>query len=146
MPGRFEVVSRGPLVILDGAHNPEGAAAAGRVLEEEFTVDGRRVLVIGMLTGRDPASMLSGVRAATFDRVICCTPPSPRALPSDDLARAAQAMGIRADAAPTIETGLTWALRGADPADLVFITGSLYFVGAVRSLLGPDRPAGDGEA
>jgi dihydrofolate synthase / folylpolyglutamate synthase len=135
VPGRFEVMSRNPLVIIDGAHNPEGAEAAGAVLDEEFTVDGRRTLVIGMLTGRDPAAMLRGVRAASFDRVVCCTPPSPRALPSDELARAAHALGIRAEPAPTIEHGLDSARRGADSADLVFITGSLYFVGAVRGLL-----------
>jgi dihydrofolate synthase/folylpolyglutamate synthase len=137
MPGRFEVLSRNPLVILDGAHNPDGATAAGRVLEEEFAVDGRRLLVIGMLTGRDPVAMLEGVRAATFDRVICCTPPSPRALPSDELAAVAQRLGVRAEAAPTIEAGLQWAQAGADAAGLVFVTGSLYFVGAARAQLKP---------
>ena len=135
VPGRFEVMSRNPLVILDGAHNPEGAAAAGAVLDEEFTVDGRRILLIGMLTGRDPAAMLQGVGASSFDRVICCTPPSPRALPSDELARAAQVLGIRAEAARSIPEALATARRGADTADLLFVTGSLYFVGAVRALL-----------
>jgi len=143
-PGRFEVMSRNPLVILDGAHNPEGAAAAGAVLDEEFTVDGRRILLIGMLTGRDPAAMLHGVGASSFDGVICCTPPSPRALPSDELAGAAQALGIRAEAARSIPEALATARRGADAADLLFVTGSLYFVGAVRALLrtGPDEGNG----
>ena len=135
LPGRFEVLRRNPLVVLDGAHNPDGAEAAGRVLAEEFTVDGRRTLVLGMLTGRDPAAMLVGMGASTFDRVICCTPPSPRALPSDELAAAARALGVRAEAAASLAEGLEWALTGAAAEDLVFVSGSLYLVGAARSLL-----------
>ena len=135
VPGRLEVLSRNPLVVIDGAHNPDGAEAAGRALAEEFAVDGRSTLVVGMLTERDPRAMLEGMGAARFDRIICCTPPSPRALPSDELAQQAQALGLRAEAAPTIGTGLEWALAGADPADLVFVSGSLYLVGAARTLL-----------
>ena len=135
LPGRFEVVRRNPLVVLDGAHNPDGAEAAGRVLAEEFTVDGRRTLVLGMLTGRDPVAMLEGLGAATFDRVICCTPPSPRALPSDELAVAARAVGVRAEAAASVDQGLEWALAGATESDLICVSGSLYLVGAARTLL-----------
>jgi dihydrofolate synthase/folylpolyglutamate synthase len=135
IPGRFEIVRRQPLVVIDGAHNPDGAEAAGRVLAEEFTVDGRRTLVVGMLTERDPLAMLEGLGAARFDRVVCCTPPSPRALPSDELAAAAHRLGLRAEAAPSIEAGLDWALRDSSGDDLVFVSGSLYLVGAARALL-----------
>jgi dihydrofolate synthase/folylpolyglutamate synthase len=135
VPGRFEVVRRNPLVVIDGAHNPDGAEAAGRVLAEEFTVDGRTTLVVGMLTERDPVAMLEGMGAGRFDRVICCTPPSPRAVPSDELAEAVRGLGLRAEAAPAIATGLQWALAGADERDLVFVCGSLYLVGAARALL-----------
>jgi dihydrofolate synthase/folylpolyglutamate synthase len=139
MPGRFEVVARNPLVVLDGAHNPDGAEAAGRVLVEEFAVDGRRTLVVGMLTGRDPTAMLVGLGASTFDRVICCTAPSPRGMPSDELADAARGLGLLAEAAPSIEVGLAWALAGAQAPDLIFVSGSLYLVGAARALLVAQR-------
>ncbi|MEA3214196.1 MAG: dihydrofolate synthase / folylpolyglutamate synthase [Acidimicrobiia bacterium] len=135
MPGRFEVVQRNPLVVLDGAHNPDGAEAAARVLAEEFTVDGRRTLVVGILTGRDPAEMLRGLGASEFDRVICVTAPSPRGLPSDELAAAARGLGLNAEPAPSIEAGLGWAYAGAKPPDLIFVSGSLYLVGTARSLL-----------
>ena len=135
VPGRFEVLRRRPLVILDGAHNPDGAEAAGAVLAEEFTVDGRRTLVVGTLTGRDSAAMLAGFDAAGFDRVICCTPTSPRAMPADELADLARSLGVNAEAAPSVEVGIGRALTGASDADLVFIAGSLYLVGAARTLL-----------
>ena len=57
-PGRFEVVQHDPLLILDGAHNREGAIAAAEALAEGFTVTGVTHLVIGVLDGRDPAELL----------------------------------------------------------------------------------------
>jgi dihydrofolate synthase/folylpolyglutamate synthase len=135
VPGRFEVVRRNPLVVLDGAHNPDGAEAAAAVLEEGFGVAGRRILVCGMLEGRDPTVMLQSLRAETFDQVITCTPTSPRALPADELALAAAALGITCRVASSIEQGVGWALAEAGPADLVFVTGSLYLVGSARAVL-----------
>lgn len=133
--GRFEVVRRNPLVILDGAHNPDGAEAAAAVLEEGFAVEGRRILVCGMLEGRDPVVMLQSLRADTFDMVITCTPTSPRAQPADELALAAASIGITCRVAPSIDQGIVWALDAATPSDLVIITGSLYLVGSARSVL-----------
>ncbi len=133
--GRFEVLNRSPLVILDGAHNPDGAAAAARVMEEEFATEGRRVLVMGMLAGREPEQMLRNFRADRFDLVVACTPSSPRALPADDLAAIATGLGIAAVAAPSVEAGLDLALRDCGPGDLVLVTGSFYLVGAARGPL-----------
>ncbi|MGH9184506.1 MAG: bifunctional folylpolyglutamate synthase/dihydrofolate synthase, partial [Acidimicrobiales bacterium] len=63
LPGRFEVVRRSPLVVLDGAHNAEGAAAAAQTLEEDFGVDGDVILVVGMLAPRDPTPFLEALGA-----------------------------------------------------------------------------------
>ena len=133
--GRFEVVRRNPLVVLDGAHNPDGAEAALAVLEEGFQVAGRSILVCGMLEGRDPETMLVSLQAAEFDQVITCTPTSPRALPADEVALAAASLGITCRVAATIEQGIGWALDAATPSDLVLITGSLYLVGSARTVL-----------
>ena len=61
VPGRLEVVRRHPLVVLDGAHNPAGAAAAGRALKEDFAAARRVVVVMGCLRGRDPGELLSAL-------------------------------------------------------------------------------------
>jgi folylpolyglutamate synthase/dihydropteroate synthase len=60
-------------------------------------------------------------------------------VPSDELADASRGLGMRAEAAPTIAAGLEWALSDASDADLVFVSGSLYLVGAARSLLVTQR-------
>ncbi|MFN0089512.1 MAG: bifunctional folylpolyglutamate synthase/dihydrofolate synthase [Acidimicrobiales bacterium] len=140
VPGRFEVMERQPLVILDGAHNPDGAEAAAAVLAEEFAqVAGRRIFVIGMLTGRDPETMLRAFGVRSDDRLITTTPPSPRALPAEELADTARRLGLQAEAVHEVPDALDRARYTSRTDDLILVTGSLYVVGAARAAL-----AGDG--
>lgn len=132
-PGRFEVVAREPLLILDGAHNPDGARAAAVTLAEDFTVPGERRLVVGMLAGREPGEVLGALGAADAVEVVCCTPDSPRALPAEALASEVRAMGGNARVVPEVGRALQAALDSADAEDVVFVSGSLYTVGAARS-------------
>jgi dihydrofolate synthase/folylpolyglutamate synthase len=133
MPGRFEVIGHQPLVIVDGAHNPPGADSCAQVFFDDFDPAGRKILVVGILTARDPKEMLSALRADEFDVVFTCTAPTPRGLSSSDLAAAARALGcdsvIESD---TVEEACDRAIRWADHDDAVLVTGSLYVVGAAR--------------
>ena len=89
LPGRFEVVQRDPLVILDGAHNPDGAVAAAETLAEEFAVTGvdapRRSACSTAATRR---AARAPRRRGRGRRSSCCTPDSPRALPAARARRA----------------------------------------------------------
>jgi len=131
-PGRMEVVGRRPLCILDGAHNPAGAEAAGATLEEEFGSVERRVVVMGVLQGRDVTRMLEALGPARVATVIACAPPSPRAMPPDELAAAAAGLGLQAEVVIDPAAAVQRGLELAGPDDLVFVTGSLYVVGAAR--------------
>ncbi|MFM8416942.1 MAG: glutamate ligase domain-containing protein, partial [Actinomycetota bacterium] len=71
MPGRFEVMGHQPLVIVDGAHNVGGAEVCSDVFFNDFQVEGRRLLVVGMLKSREPHELLGALRADEFDGVIC---------------------------------------------------------------------------
>jgi dihydrofolate synthase/folylpolyglutamate synthase len=141
-PGRMEVVGRRPLLMLDGAHNPAGARAAGATLEEEFGAVRRRVLVMGLLQGRDPAEMFEALGLGRLGAVVACRPPSPRALPPVQVAAAARHLGVAAEVVEDPAAALARARALAGPEDLVLVTGSLYVVGAARaSLLGhPPHP------
>ena len=86
LPGRFEVVRREPTVVLDGAHNVDGARAAASTLAEEFTLAGSVVMVVGLLEGRDPAEMLEALGATEAGFLVACTPASPRAIPAPEVA------------------------------------------------------------
>jgi dihydrofolate synthase/folylpolyglutamate synthase len=136
MPGRFEVVGHQPLVILDGAHNPAGAEVCASVFFDDFDPHGRRILVVGVLGGRDISDTLSALKVDEFERVICCTAPSPRARPAAEIAAIAEEMGcpdvLTVD---TVERACDLALADASSDDAVLIAGSLYVVGSARTHL-----------
>ena len=136
VPGRFEVMSRAPLVLLDGAHNPQGAMAAADTLATEFDVPGRRVLVLGLLRGRDPLAMLEAFDARRADVLIACTPPSPRALPAEELAAVARMMPVLTEVVADPATAVQRALSVSTDDDVILVAGSLYLVGAARTALG----------
>ncbi|MGH9303844.1 MAG: bifunctional folylpolyglutamate synthase/dihydrofolate synthase [Acidimicrobiales bacterium] len=154
VPGRMEVVRRRPMVVLDGAHNPAGARVAGRTLAEDFAGVRRIVVVMGCLRSHDPAELLDGLIGpasagpgpvaggpghGVADRVaavVACTPPSPRALPAEEVATAASARGLEAHVGGTPADAVQTAAALAGEDGLVLVTGSLYVVGAARSALG----------
>jgi dihydrofolate synthase / folylpolyglutamate synthase len=135
-PGRFEVVDREPLVVLDGAHNAAGAATAAQTLADDFDVEGERILVVGLLAPRDPTSILEALDAATAHLVIACTPASPRAVAASEVAAAAARLGVAAEVVPDVGRAVDRAVSRAGTGDAVLITGSLYVVGAARAHLG----------
>ena len=141
VPGRFEIVHREPTVVLDAAHNLDGARACAQTLREEFTLAGTIVVVAGFLQGRDPAEMLDALGARDAGFLIACTPNSPRAIPAPQVAAAADGLGIVAEAVSSVEQAVDRALGLASPDDLVLITGSLYVVGPARTMLGAEVEA-----
>ncbi|MYG94401.1 MAG: bifunctional folylpolyglutamate synthase/dihydrofolate synthase [Acidimicrobiia bacterium] len=147
VPARFEVLCRQPLVIIDGAHNPNGMAAAATTLQAEFDVHGVVIWVVGMMADKDPAAMLEAISTAgsRCDLLICCTPDWPRALPAADLATVARDIGITVEVLPRVSEAVERALElvGEASYDLgkpqdsgisgaVMIAGSLYVAGAAR--------------
>jgi dihydrofolate synthase/folylpolyglutamate synthase len=147
-PGRLEVVGHQPLVLLDGAHNVAGAHALREALAEEFPAS-PRTLVVGFLREKDPAEMLTALAAPDAARVICVRPPSPRALDPDDVAEAAVAIGVdtdRVEVADTVPEAVLLAIARTGPDEHVVVTGSLYVVGAARSVLHPAGASGRSDA
>lgn len=132
VPGRFEVVGRAPLVVLDGAHNPDGARAMAATLHAEFDVPGRLVMVVGMLEGRDVHEMLTALDVTRADLLIAVRPESPRAIDPADIAAVARAMGVLVEQVDDVDAAVQRALAVSTEEDAVVITGSLYTVGAAR--------------
>jgi dihydrofolate synthase/folylpolyglutamate synthase len=135
-PGRLEVVGRNPLVLLDGAHNVAGAHALRRALAEEFGA-GPRSLVVGLLREKDPREMLEALGIEELEGVlICCPPPSPRALEPASVARAAVGLGFdddRIEVVATVPEAVAAALLATPEEGQIVVTGSLYTVGAART-------------
>jgi dihydrofolate synthase/folylpolyglutamate synthase len=141
-PGRLEVVRRSPTVLIDGAHNPAGAAALAAALEDAFGFD-RLVAVVAMLDDKDAGGLLDQLEPVVSE-VVVTTNNSPRALPVDALAEAAREVfgedrvttADRLDDA--IEAAVALAETGAELGGSgVVITGSIVTVGEARHLLQP---------
>jgi dihydrofolate synthase/folylpolyglutamate synthase len=148
-PGRLELVQAGGReVLLDGAHNPAGAATLARALDDlaPFLAPGRPTLVMAVMADKDVDGVLDALAGAAVlaeARVICTAPSGGRALPADELAARWKAVAARhawrgpgpvvaGDPAAAVDMAL-----GAGDGPVV-VSGSLYLVGAVRPLLFDD--------
>ena len=135
IPGRLEVISTNPLTILDGAHNVAGAKCIDRALTEEFDSSLNRVLIMGLLKGRDIKEMICAFGVDKIESLIACPAPSPRSIDPNEIVDEARQVGINATVADSVEGAIKIGLREAKERNLVLITGSLYVVGKARAIL-----------
>ena len=128
MPARMEVLSREPLMLLDGGHNPDGARALSAALEE--LCPGQRFCVVcGMMADKDVREYLRVLRPRA-GRFIACAPENPRAMSAKKLAALAREAGYEN---VTAAAGPQEALRLAEYP--VLICGSFYLAGTVLGSL-----------
>lgn len=130
--GRMEVLCRDPFVILDGAHNPQGAQQLRRTFEDLFPA-ARAVLVCGILRTKQAGAMIREF-AAIASEAIVTKPESDKASPCDELRgffeREHVSVSVQPKAVEAFETGLARARQTGMP---LVITGSLYLAGAART-------------
>ena len=132
VPGRLEVVGRHPLVVLDGAHNPAGAAGSARRSPRTSPRPSRIVVVVGLPPGQGPGRAARGARARA-DRPGRRVPAAVAAGPASRGGRRAAAAGLGHRV--VVDRGgrrgaRAWRCRPPADEDLVLVTGSLYVVGA----------------
>lgn len=134
-PGRLErrTLPGGVPLVLDGAHNPAGAAALGNWLSRAGL--GPVTLVTACMRDKDVAGLLAPILPHA-GRVVTTTVALPRALPADDLAHHVRRLSPHLPVVPEADpaVALTRASEGGAP---VIVAGSLFLVGAVRALLDP---------
>jgi dihydrofolate synthase/folylpolyglutamate synthase len=133
-PGRFEVMRRDPVVVLDGGHNPDGVRVLRKAaLQHLRTRPGRLILVMGMLADKDYKQAIP-MMAAIADVFIAAPPASPRALATAEIAKTAEICPDVREA-QSIPQAVDMALSEAKPADSVLICGSLYLIGEARTYI-----------
>lgn len=134
LDGRVEVLSRQPLVIVDGAHNPDALRTLGATLDEEFATVGSRTVVLGMLAGRDPDEVAAAVASMRPDLVVCTTAdPGRRGLSAEALAGACDRSGLAHEVVAQPGEAVARAVGHALEEDLVVVTGSFRLVGPARA-------------
>ncbi len=131
-PGRFEVLSREPLVIADGGHNPEGIDAAVASVAQYFG-DKKVYLLTGVMADKDYTHMIARMGTVAA-RAFCVRPANDRALDPHRYAEAFTAVGIPAEGFETVADGVRAAMEAAERDGVALIClGSLYMYGEVRA-------------
>lgn len=131
-PGRFEVISKKPFIVLDGAHNPAGAKTLAAALKGlSFK---RLILVLGVMADKDVDAMMKELLPLAYE-IITTEPRMERSAPAHALARKALAYGRPAIGIRSVKDACREAVARAGKTDCVCVTGSLFTVGEARAWL-----------
>jgi dihydrofolate synthase / folylpolyglutamate synthase len=131
-PGRFQIIQRGEqTLVLDGAHNPAGAAALAATLKHRFPKG--VTVILGILEDKDAAE-ICGIVGSVASRVITVPVSNSRTASAEQLAEILRrnASGVPVDSAPSLADAL---LKSAHDK-IVVVAGSLYLIGEAMEILG----------
>ena len=132
-PGRFDIVCRDPLFIIDGGHNPQCIQALVKNIDD-YLADRKVIALTGVLADKDYGEMFRPV----MDKVsafVCITPDNPRKLEAHELAAHLRAAGAEATGCDSVKEGVEKAKALAGPEGAVLCFGSLYSIGDIRAAL-----------
>ena len=131
-PARIEVLRSQPLVLLDGSHNPAGAAALAATLGAQ-KLPQKPAAVLGVLADKAAAEMLRAL-GDSFSTIYAVTPDCPRAMSADELARLASQELPEVPAYPCADLGQALDTALGLPQGAV-VCGSLYLAAQARPML-----------
>ncbi len=142
-PGRLEKVKRSPLILLDGAHNPEAARTLAKTIKEEFPQKDI-ALLIGIMNDKDIKGILKPLLSIA-NNIVFTRPTYPRSadpallftigkeiLQNDNKNRTLITI-------PNLWDAIDYCLKNIAPEEILLITGSLFTVGEARVKLLPDH-------
>ena len=130
-PARFELLSRDPIIIYDGGHNPEGVRAAVASIQVYFP-NQKVNLLGGVMADKDRDEMIETMKPVVA-RAFAVTPNNPRALAASDYAAQLASHGIPANAFASVSEGVRAAVESSKQEGIPLIClGSLYLYGEVE--------------
>jgi dihydrofolate synthase/folylpolyglutamate synthase len=135
-PGRLQVAREEPLIILDGAHNPDSCLKLRMTLDKYFAFD-EPIFILGISQDKDALGILDALLPGSF---IFTSPPHPRAVLPQSLALYAKAKGVSFHTASDLASALDLALSQAALHSLICVTGSLFLISPALLHLGVPLP------
>ena len=132
-PGRFDIMRKDPLFIIDGGHNPQCIEALVKNIQD-YLADRKVIVLTGVLADKDYADMYKPVMPLVRE-FVCITPPNPRKLDAEKLALYLTQAGTIATPCGSITEGVITAMEKAGKDGVVLCFGSLYSIGAIRDAL-----------
>ena len=131
-PARFELLSRDPIIIYDGGHNPEGVRAAVASVQSYFP-NQKVNLLGGVMADKDRGEMIETMKKVAA-RAFAVTPNNPRALAASDYAAQLNDYGIPASAYASVAEGVRAAIESSRKEGVPLIClGSLYLYEEVEA-------------
>lgn len=133
MPARLELLCKEPVVLIDGAHNPNGMEALGKAITQYLS--GKKIIcIMGMLKDKDSNSSLEYLDGL-IDTVITLEPDNPRKQSSEDLAEKAVKFFDMVYPMDNFTEAIEKALDLAGDDGVVLVCGSLYLASQLRPLI-----------
>jgi len=130
-PGRFEILGRNPMFILDGSHNPQGMEATAESLKKYFG-DKKIIFIIGVMADKDVDAMMSAIAPAARC-FITVKPNNPRAMKSEELSDKLKHFEKPVTDCGIVSAGVNEALKLAAENDIICALGSLFFSAEIRA-------------
>ncbi len=134
-PGRLELVRKDPVLILDGAHNPDGALALRRSLDKYYP-ERKRYFIFGMMGDKDMASVIKNLLRPEDTVYTVRADSGARAAGEQELAHL---IGDGANAEPSLTVAYDKAVAAAGSQGIICVCGSLYLVGEFKKMLLENR-------
>ncbi len=134
VPGRLEQLSADPVIVVDGAHNGESAAALADALRRHFQFR-RCVIILGVNVDKKIDQILEKLQPLQ-PLIIATRSQSLKAMKTEKIVEAASRFSLETRMANSLPAAVDLSNKLADPGDLICITGSLYLVGEARERLG----------
>jgi dihydrofolate synthase/folylpolyglutamate synthase len=129
-PGRFEVINREPIIVVDSAHNPDSALKL-RLAVDDYLCNKEIILIFGVSEDKD----IKGILAQLLPKVkfmVATQSTHPRALQAEKLVELAQESGCPAIATSEISGALEEAYKRADHETAIIVAGSIFVAAAAR--------------
>lgn len=138
--GRLEIVTRDPLIIIDGAHNPDAANVLARFIKDNLS-DYKIILILGVMSDKDITGIMTPLLPLASE-IIFTAPNYGRAASPQKLAEMALQMGFSSKCANSVRDAIEMAknlsssLHRSIAPSLILITGSFYTLGEAMEALG----------
>lgn len=134
LPARVEVISKKPLVILDGGHNEDGAKAFYEAVKECFDKNIKLFVIAGMMNDKAVEESLKPL-ISKADKFVAVTPENPRAMKAEVLSEIAKKYCHNVICCDNANSSLDLIRCEITENDMLFVVGSLYLAGEVRNKL-----------
>lgn len=132
LPGRLEIAKRNPTLLIDGAHNVQGASNLKKAIS--LFKYNKLILVIGILKDKDVSHMVE-ILAPLADEVIVTEVNSPRKLDADKLGEEIERYNKNTTIEKDVKNAVEKSLNMAGTEDLIIYSGSLYLIAEIRKML-----------